>query len=249
MVLIYNCFFQFTTSQGGRPDDPTKLGILDVLSIHDLTRRSTVSPANAAFRSFVFQFTTSQGGRHSAGHLSHIQLIFQFTTSQGGRRNPGLTPCRLCSFNSRPHKEVDAHNQSLLCRDVSFNSRPHKEVDRRMYPTRWHCNPFNSRPHKEVDAHNQSLLCRDVSFNSRPHKEVDDYVKDGGGDDESFNSRPHKEVDIFYSPSRSTASSFNSRPHKEVDLPASIPCRLYPHFQFTTSQGGRLTALSSTTSV
>ena len=55
-------FFQFTTSQGGRPE----------------------SAFNRAFAS-SFQFTTSQGGRQLAPIRVGSLDVFQFTTSQGGR--------------------------------------------------------------------------------------------------------------------------------------------------------------------
>ena len=100
--------FQFTTSQGGRPDRKMR----DAL--HD-----------------AFQFTTSQGGRPDSVRSLHLWPVsFQFTTSQGGR------PAAVAeldlhgrSFNSRPHKEVDPVPFSFQYRQSSFNSRPHKEVD------------------------------------------------------------------------------------------------------------------------
>ena len=56
-----NNIFQFTTSQGGRRDHPDGRKEPD-LSIHDLTRRSTI--LLVVIRSGrPFQFTTSQGGR------------------------------------------------------------------------------------------------------------------------------------------------------------------------------------------
>ena len=55
-----------------------------LLSIHDLTRRSTLYPL-APRGEGDFQFTTSQGGRHTYFLLRLLHQIFQFTTSQGGR--------------------------------------------------------------------------------------------------------------------------------------------------------------------
>ena len=127
--------FQFTTSQGGRPGSPKRipstlclsihdltrrstcwdgrggedndLSIHDSLSIHDLTRRSTSGRKNKEWK-VSFQFTTSQGGRLNGTIITERALFFQFTTSQGGRRyQNNLTDSRV-SFNSRPHKEVDA---------------------------------------------------------------------------------------------------------------------------------------------
>ena len=153
MAFISNpVFFQFTTSQGGRP---FSMSTLFFASIFQFTtsqggRRAMWSITNPTMS---FQFTTSQGGRRVSGSISWLQYLnFQFTTSQGGRlcdhisdryafllsihdltRRSTRTPicCRRYSapFNSRPHKEVDgAGHRSCSCLG-SFNSRPHKEVD------------------------------------------------------------------------------------------------------------------------
>ena len=82
------------------------------------------------YKKVDFQFTTSQGGRRSTIITVTLSVIFQFTTSQGGRLFENQYSDEMsCSFNSRPHKEVDNVinvNQVMIC---SFNSRPHKEVD------------------------------------------------------------------------------------------------------------------------
>ena len=122
--------FQFTTSQGGRPGNRSQIVI-----------------------SKSFQFTTSQGGRPEDDGWDDEEEDFQFTTSQGGRqilailteRLPKLSihdltrrstaDCIFCArqsntFNSRPHKEVDRSDNTVVSFTTSFNSRPHKEVDR-----------------------------------------------------------------------------------------------------------------------
>ena len=77
--------FQFTTSQGGRPEEHLKV-------IHEK----------------FFQFTTSQGGRQvvdTSGSASFGLSIHDLT-----RRSTGLLSILflfLQPFNSRPHKEVD----------------------------------------------------------------------------------------------------------------------------------------------
>ena len=87
-IVILASVFQFTTSQGGRHG-------------HRIVFQ----------KSGIFQFTTSQGGRRDRDAEDVSSRRFQFTTSQGGRQ------CKLslglyssCSFNSRPHKEVDLAN-------------------------------------------------------------------------------------------------------------------------------------------
>ena len=65
----------------------------DILSTHDLTRRST-EHGEMVDKIYNFQLTTSQGGRLSFRSFRPIQ-------------HP---------FNSRPHKEVDGYSVSpLLC--------------------------------------------------------------------------------------------------------------------------------------
>ena len=78
------CNFQFTTSQGGRPQCKEII-----------------------YGRGFFQFTTSQGGRQTLWMTHTADLLFQFTTSQGGRQYLGLSRTESSSFNSRPHKEVD----------------------------------------------------------------------------------------------------------------------------------------------
>ena len=62
-----------------------------ILSIHDLTRRSTTFCRSLCRRS-VFQFTTSQGGRHRS-----IKKLMSDVP-----------------FNSRPHKEVDRKGWEII---------------------------------------------------------------------------------------------------------------------------------------
>ena len=81
-----------------------------------------------------------------------------------------------------------------------------------------------------------------ISFNSRPHKEVDRVYSDSRTSRCPFNSRPHKEVDTCLTRSQEQSDPFNSRPHKEVDAMMQR-VRLGEIFQFTTSQGGRLSPL------
>ena len=113
--------FQFTTSQGGRHNDPqcmlprrsfnsrphkevdsSPVFMTDAyrLSIHDLTRRSTVGQLYCCLRHNIFQFTTSQGGRLCTQSF----------------------PSRSSTFNSRPHKEVDNRGLSeLQSRNLSIH--------------------------------------------------------------------------------------------------------------------------------
>ena len=92
MYGITILIFQFTTSQGGRRDCG-RTGINgECLSIHDLTRRSTIGKYNIMYLHISFQFTTSQGGRRIWQMIWQGGNPFQFTTSQGGRRCYHLYP-------------------------------------------------------------------------------------------------------------------------------------------------------------
>ena len=66
---------------------------LTLLSIHDLSRRSTIPLISVPHNHPIFQFTTSQGGRPF--------LSYQY-------------PTNIQSFNSRPLKEVDIFNLVFL---------------------------------------------------------------------------------------------------------------------------------------
>ena len=166
--------FQFTTSQGGRPGGQRHYEGSRRLSIHDLTRRSTVIRPRSSYSLAIFQFTTSQGGRPPNVCSVNVFRTFQFTTSQGGRLNlkcrwhsvkifqfttsQGGRPVIYKSFGSNNNLSIHDLTRRSTCtifankkRGLSFNSRPHKEVDLYGIPTIIGTLSFNSRPHKEVD--------------------------------------------------------------------------------------------------
>ena len=99
VISIHDLTRRSTAFTSGNP-------AIDVISIHDLTRRSTdISPGVAV----VFDISIHDLTRRSTFSESRsiCLWIFQFTTSQGGRLlDPNIGPRRLY-FNSRPHKEVD----------------------------------------------------------------------------------------------------------------------------------------------
>ena len=126
---IYDRFFQFTTSQGGRPyTGGMKLG----RGVFQFTTSQGGRPlaANPDAQDSLFQFTTSQGGRPGLTELLQADVGFQFTTSQGGRL--------LWRYRSNGTGYLSIHDLTrrstslfFLCSHIflSFNSRPHKEVD------------------------------------------------------------------------------------------------------------------------
>ncbi len=166
-----------------------------VLSIHDLTRRSTLISPDLPETGF-FQFTTSQGGRHMFRISSYL----------------------YSTFNSRPHKEVDYQPHPPVCLHRPFNSRPHKEVDlSQPVPKSFH-RSFNSRPHKEVDLPRRHQRSSRLSFQfttsqgGRPYHTSMYRILFTFQFTTSQGGRRKFRQHVTY------ALSFNSRPHKEVDL-------------------------------
>ena len=211
------------------------------LSIHALTRRSTVSglvsfsvhgPFNSRPHKEVdatwkstrtthtsFQFTTSQGGRRLCLHglfvISGLS-IHDLTRRSTFRRKNRQKRERIFQFTTS-----QGGRQNLPCGTFTIpafqftTSQGGRLLHRQAGCIR---KPFNSRPHKEVDARSDRMDHRVQSFNSRPHKEVDATVipKSAGLGIFQFTTsqggRHRISVHIY------VASSFNSRPHKEVDF-------------------------------
>ena len=103
-----------------------------ILSIHDLTRRSTCDRQYQR-KIVIFQFTTSHGGRRDLLNGGINAGVFQFTTSHGGRRRVGYCFSRVSALSihdltRRSTLKTDQSNQYRS----SFNSRPHTEVDKRV---------------------------------------------------------------------------------------------------------------------
>ena len=114
---------------------------MEILSIHDLTRRSTLtfsrnSPSVPSFNSrphkevdgrlgetlrsrrlSIHDLTRRSTDNHqSAGSVT----FFQFTTSQGGRQRSDYCDNRGDPFNSRPHKEVDQPGERKASKTITF---------------------------------------------------------------------------------------------------------------------------------
>ena len=123
-----------------------------VLSIHDLTRRSTVLPS--IFTLYIY-LSIHDLTRRSTAFRDGLTATHGLSIHDLTRRSTILSSRseeNCWSFNSRPHKEVDYYGGNTYGLCWSFNSRPHKEVDvlpENMRPWR---STFNSRPHKEVDT-------------------------------------------------------------------------------------------------
>ena len=128
------------------------LRLCHTLSIHDLTRRSTVDEKelNEYLNLSIHDLT-----RRSTGTSLNQRRIFSLSIHDLTRRStePSSPPSPpSATFNSRPHKEVDKKKMAARAAEETFNSRPHKEVDAARSVATAVTDPFNSRPHKEVDT-------------------------------------------------------------------------------------------------
>ena len=168
-----------------------------ILSTHDLTRRSTWASPDCTSHSKAFQLTTSQGGR-----LQIHQTVKPITDT----------------FNSRPHKEVDAFFELGGTYEQNFQLTT-SQGGRLLY---------------------HAFCVRLFPFNSRPHKEVDPDLRHiGYYFSYPFNSRPHKEVDYPCVFSSSSPGFFQLTTSQGGRLKCPACGRTMVAFQLTTSQGGR----------
>ena len=171
------------------------------------------------FRRWIFQFTTSQGGRRTVIFAVRPVSSFQFTTSQGGRREDVARAVRGKDFQFTTSQggRHPAYNPEGIQYAFQFTtSQGGRRVSLCELVHIW--STFNSRPHKEVDSFFELIYFTIIPFNSRPHKEVD--LKRWSQRTGKFNLSIH---DLTR---RSTEIDFGT-----VNV---------THFQFTTSQGGRL---------
>ena len=208
--------FQLTTSRRGRRNtikallppsyfnsrpreevDGTNLQVEagTIISTHDLTRRSTPSEITIKGSGYIFQLTTSQGGRRVllCYFLGHFH------------------------FNSRPHKEVDRLDVTV----VNYLTISTHDLTRRST-----CSKCGRRVPTGISTHDLTRRSTAIYaiievaifyFNSRPHKEVD----------------PAATIDYFLWICIST-HDLTRRSTKVVET--SIAGET---FQLTTSQGGR----------
>ena len=121
--------FQLTTSRRGRPAFSMYNTAILHLSTHDLTQRSTRMKA-------VMKYP---------GSLSTHDLTQRSTTGSG------MAECRLSSFNSRPHAEVDLTDFSHHFYTETFQLTTSRRGRPSWQPRLLHSSAFNSRPHAEVD--------------------------------------------------------------------------------------------------
>ena len=128
--------FQLTTSQGGRRKDGDRDDSHKSISTHDLAMRSTeivifsikahfISTHDLARRSteiVIFSIKAHFISTHDLARRSTKPplffilnpSLFQLTTSQGGRLFLSITCVYKLYFNSRPRKEVDLQNLTIV---------------------------------------------------------------------------------------------------------------------------------------
>ena len=189
-----------------------------MISIHDLTRRST-NRFIRIVKECAFQFTTSQGGRLWSLHVSSSLQIFQFTTSQGGRLKR-LYECndgRNISIHDLTRRSTAQADASCWFTTFQFTT---SQGGRHLQNLFWFLADFISihdLTRRSTKTYNLVIIYNQY-FNSRPHKEVD---------------RNHPSImnliayiSIHDLTRRSTVSW-------------TIKTITYYIFQFTTSQGGR----------
>ena len=105
------------------------VNVLCLLSIHDLTRRSTCC---GLLPSFHLLLSIHDLTRRSTLLLIHVNVLCLLSIHDLTRRSTLVlrdVAGQLCPFNSRPHKEVDFLEDRTGRFQRPFNSRPHKEVD------------------------------------------------------------------------------------------------------------------------
>ena len=200
-------------------DDPGPLrrGGL-TLSIHDLTRRST------------------SRGDHICG-----MSIFQFTTSQGGR--PGvhdrLVACRVLSIHDLTRRSTLVGVVSEITRG-SFNSRPHKEVDADATLLLPAVKAFNSRPHKEVDSFLSSSAFSDSKLSIHDLTRRATIVAGMFAVKKGFQFTTSQGGRLQCATACTSATAFQFTTSQGGRLAFDSSLSVMFDFQFTTSQGGRL---------
>ena len=167
-----------------------------LLSIHDLTRRSTL-------RSCVCSIVTLSFNSRPHKEVDRFSIV---------------NFCVSSPFNSRPHKEVDQKVLWLCVRLEPFNSRPHKEVDIALYTRGNWKRDFQFTTSQGGRLHRANRVWKKcvLSIHDLTRRST---VSTPGNRRliKSFNSRPHKEVDDRWALTLLRHTTFNSRPHKEVD--------------------------------
>ena len=106
--------FQLTTSQGGRRKDGDRDDSHKSISTHDLARRSTEIVIFSIKAHFISTHDLARRSTKPPLFFILNPSLFQLTTSQGGRLFLSITCVYKLYFNSRPRKEVDLQNLTIV---------------------------------------------------------------------------------------------------------------------------------------
>ena len=141
-----------------------------IISIHDLTRRSTLLKSMLSIG--IFQFTTSQGGRLFILPCISVCILFQFTTSQGGRRYlQAYFQSVILSIHDLTRRSTDFDRRCLDSVRISIHDLTRRSTVPLPDSLRLEVFQFTT---SQGGRPSTALLSQMLgSFNSRPHKEVD----------------------------------------------------------------------------
>ena len=105
--------FQFTTSRRGRPNLLCVARLTLILSIHDLTKRSTLPGTIVSLRPYLSIHDLT---KRSTAPVRTLRASAALSIHDLTKRSTNLTASRTSRsspFNSRPHEEVDV--SSMFC--------------------------------------------------------------------------------------------------------------------------------------
>ena len=210
------------------------------ISIHDLTRRSTVPKAFHALCGSISIHDLTRRSTYTSDHQYGFQDISIHDLTRRSTVAPNHNPAPFSISIHDLTRRSTLHRLFLPEEHHYFNSRPHKEVDM-CQEKKW---VYNNISIHDLTRRSTVALdsCTDEVFIS-----IHDLTRRStwrlmgfSDDDYDFNSRPHKEVDMLSVFDLSLPYEFQfttsqgGRPNTIDGLPVAVL------FQFTTSQGGRL---------
>ena len=124
----------------------------NILSIHDLTRRSTFITA-FLYPPFIFQFTTSRGGRPppGAGHNHTKDLSIHDLTRRSTSASERIYFATSLSIHDLTRRSTESAGSGSDRADLSIHDLTRRSTLPQMMILKA-IRSFNSRPHEEVDS-------------------------------------------------------------------------------------------------
>ena len=99
------------------------------LSTHDLTQRSTILKHHHYTAGELSTHDLTQRSTMCSIIIEHRPCLSTHDLTQRSTYWESPKNMNSCSFNSRPHAEVDSAGYFFVISEFPFNSRPHAEVD------------------------------------------------------------------------------------------------------------------------